>query len=196
MIYLKDATYIDWRTLEFQTSHIKIFPGKNAGVEFPLTLPKTGELGKEDIIINCRGKLVTKSFACGHHHVYSALARGMPAPPQSPQNFAEILQFIWWRLDKALDLEMIKASALFTAMQCAKNGVTFVIDHHASPNAIGGSLDVIAKAFDQVGVSHLLCYELSDRDGEKRARQGLKETEAYLQERQSLEATAARHLEV
>ncbi|NIA31189.1 MAG: amidohydrolase family protein, partial [Actinobacteria bacterium] len=107
-------------------------------------------------------------------------------PPRTPQNFAEILQLIWWRLDKALDLEMIKASALYTAMQCAKNGVTLVIDHHASPNAIENSLETIAEAFDEVGVSHLLCYELSDRDGPTSAQQGLEATERYLQKRQGL----------
>jgi cytosine/adenosine deaminase-related metal-dependent hydrolase len=89
-------------------------------------------------------------------------------------------------LDKALDLEMIEASALFTAMECAKNGVTFVIDHHASPFAIEGSLKTIAKAFEQVGISHLLCYEISDRDGEKIAQKGLGETEQYLSQNPGL----------
>ncbi len=186
MIYLKNATTIDWRTLEFRDGHIKVFPGIDNGISFMERMPKKDELGKEDIVLDCRGKLVTHAFGNAHHHVYSALARGMPPPSRRPQNFAEILQLIWWRLDKALDLEMIKASALYTAMQCAKNGVTFVIDHHASPNAIENSLETIAEAFDQVGVSHLLCYELSDRDGPAGAQQGLEETERYLQKRQGL----------
>ncbi len=186
MLYLKNATYIDWQTLEFRTTHIQVHPGLDGAIEFPSTLPDKEKLAKEDAILDCTGKLVTHAFANAHHHVYSALARGMPPPPRTPQNFAEILQLIWWRLDKALDLEMIRASALYTAMQCAKNGVTFVVDHHASPNAIPGSLEIIANAFEQVGVSHLLCYELSDRDGPDSAQKGLQETERYLQKHQGL----------
>ena len=186
MLYLKNATYIDWQTLEFRTTHVKVHPGLDGAIEFPSTLPDKEKLAKEDAILDCTGKLVTHAFANAHHHVYSALARGMPPPPRTPQNFAEILQLIWWRLDKAIDLEMIRASALYTAMQCAKNGVTFVVDHHASPNAIPGSLEIIANAFEQVGVSHLLCYELSDRDGPDSAQKGLQETERYLQKHQGL----------
>jgi cytosine/adenosine deaminase-related metal-dependent hydrolase len=137
-------------------------------------------------VVDCTGKFITKSFANGHHHIYSALARGMPAPKKNPENFPEILQYIWWNLDKALDLEMIRSSALVTAIACAKNGVTFVIDHHASPFAVAGSLEVIAQAFDEVGVGHLLCYEISDRDGLSVAQKGLAETAAYLQKRQGL----------
>jgi cytosine/adenosine deaminase-related metal-dependent hydrolase len=123
---------------------------------------------------------VTKSFACGHHHIYSALARGMPAPARSPKNFPEILEYIWWNVDKTLDTEMIEASALVSALYCVKNGVTFVIDHHASPFAIEGSLGTIAGAFDRIGISYLLCYEISDRDGQGPKEKGLQETENYL----------------
>lgn len=183
MILLKNTTYIDWKSLEFTQADILIEEGKNGKTK--LFYP--GEADEKDVeILDCSGKFVTKSFVNGHHHVYSALARGMPAPPQSPTNFVEILKYIWWRLDKALDLEMIEASALFTAMECAKNGVSLVIDHHASPFVIKGSLETIAKAFDQVGVSHLLCYEISDRDGEKITNSGLEETDSYLQNHQGL----------
>jgi cytosine/adenosine deaminase-related metal-dependent hydrolase len=81
---------------------------------------------------------------------------------------------------------MIEASALFSAMACLKNGVTFVIDHHASPNAIPGSLEAIAQAFEKVGVSHLLCYEISDRDGQEKTLQGLSETRKYIESHQGL----------
>ncbi|PLX15974.1 MAG: amidohydrolase [Marinilabiliales bacterium] len=110
----------------------------------------------------------------------------MGAPKKNPENFYEILQYIWWTLDKSLDKEMIEASALTTAIACAKAGSTFVIDHHASPNFINGSLAIIAKAFDKVGVSHLLCYEITDRDGVEKAEQGLAETEHYLKSNQGL----------
>jgi cytosine/adenosine deaminase-related metal-dependent hydrolase len=110
----------------------------------------------------------------------------MGAPKKNPENFNEILQYVWWTLDKCLDVEMIEASALYTAMASLKNGVTFVIDHHASPFAIGGSLDIIATAFEKIGASHLLCYEISDRDGTEKALEGLVETAEFLEDNQGL----------
>ncbi|OFX32520.1 MAG: amidohydrolase [Bacteroidetes bacterium GWA2_32_17] len=181
-IYLKNATFIDWQTLEFKNSNIKVNHGINNGFEFINEIPSN----LNDEIIDCTGKCVTKSFACGHHHIYSALARGMGAPKKNPENFYEILKYVWWTLDKCLDKEMIEASALSTAIACAKSGTTFVIDHHASPYAVEGSLEIIAKAFEKVGIPHLLCYEISDRDGLEIANKGLAETENYLKNNQGL----------
>jgi cytosine/adenosine deaminase-related metal-dependent hydrolase len=181
-ILLKNATYIDWESLKFSQTHILVEEGLNGNIS--LLDDITGV--QADTILDVKGKFVTKSFAVGHHHAYSALSRGMPAPAKSPANFYEVLQYIWWNLDKALDKEMIEASALATAVASAKAGSTFVIDHHASPNFIEGSLEIMAKAFDKVGVSHLLCYEITDRDGLDKAQQGLDETEKYLQNRQAL----------
>jgi len=182
MLLLKNGTYIDWQTLEFRQEDILVEEGIHGQVIFN-PMPDSLPLVK---VLDCTGKYITKSFACGHHHVYSALARGMPSPKKNPKNFNEILQYVWWTLDKSLDLEMIRSSALVTAIACAKNGVTFVIDHHASPYAIEGSLETIAGAFEEVGVGHLLCYEITDRDGEEKALAGLKETESYLEKRQGL----------
>ncbi len=109
-------------------------------------------------------------------HVGSRYAR----THTTPTNFVEILKYLWWHLDKCLDLEMIEASALAAAIFCAKNGITLIIDHHASPFAIKDSLFTIAKAFDRVGISHLLCYEISDRDGVASREEGLAETDAFL----------------
>src|SRR5687767_2511577 len=95
---------------------------------------------------------VTGGMVCGHHHLYSALARGMPAPPRTPTDFRGVLEQIWWRLDTALDLEMLHWSALLGALEALQCGTTAIIDHHESPNAIEGSLDVIANACAQVGV--------------------------------------------
>jgi len=94
----------------------------------------------------------TPGMVCAHHHLYSTLARGMPAPPHIPARFGEILEQIWWRLDAALDLEMIRASALLGATEALMSGTTAIVDHHESPNAIEGSLDVIAEACAEVGV--------------------------------------------
>jgi putative selenium metabolism protein SsnA len=181
-LYLKDAMFLDWQSLEVQRTHLAIEQGFKNGISLLKTMPLAEALAPEDRVIDCAGKLVTKSFGCGHHHVYSTLARGMPAPREIPTNFTEILQYVWWHIDKRLDLEMIEASALASAMYCAKSGVTFVIDHHASPMAIKGSLSTIAKAFDRVGIAHMLCYEISDRDGQGPREEGLAETEVYLAE--------------
>ena len=182
-ILLKNATYINWENLHFSKTNIFVNEGENGIIEF---ISNPDKINSYDKTIDCKGKLVTKSFAVGHHHVYSTLSRGMPAPQKSPNNFYEILKYIWWKIDKALDKDMIEASALATAIACAKAGSTFVIDHHASPNFITGSLDVIAKAFEKVGISHLLCYEITDRDGIEKAESGLAETENYLKQNQGL----------
>ncbi len=181
-IYLKDATYIDWQSLSFQKCHLAVSSGEGGLVAVVDHLPLSPDPETGDTILDCNGKLVTRSFGCGHHHIYSALARGMPAPVKTPRNFQEILKYVWWNLDKNLDLEMIRASALSSALYCAKNGVTFVIDHHASPFAVENSLQTIRDAFELVGISHLLCYEMSDRDGDAIKEKGLAETETYLKD--------------
>ena len=194
MILLKNGTFIDWQTLDFRQTDILIEPGAKGVCRLSGLLAEEFTSGGSREIsgtgiertVDCTGKFITKSFANGHHHIYSALARGMPAPKKNPENFREILQYIWWNLDKALDLEMIRSSALVTAIACAKNGVTFVIDHHASPFALEGCLETIAEAFEEVGVGHLLCYEISDRDGLEIAAMGLAETTGYLSSRQGL----------
>jgi cytosine/adenosine deaminase-related metal-dependent hydrolase len=123
---------------------------------------------------------VTCGLVCGHHHLYSALARGMPAPPRAPHNFQEILELVWWRLDCALDLDMIRWSAMLGALEALERGTTAIVDHHASPNAIEGSLSVIADACAEVGVRSSCCYEVTDRNGPDGMRAGLAENERFL----------------
>lgn len=183
MLLLRNGTYIDWETLEFKQADILVEEGPDGTATFTAGQEVPPDHKR---VIDCTSKFITKSFVNGHHHVYSALARGMPAPEKNPQNFQEILQYVWWPLDKALDLQMIRSSALVTAIACLKNGVTFVIDHHTSPFAIDGSLETIAQAFDEAGVGHLLCYEITDRDGAEIARKGLAETAGYLSKRPGL----------
>jgi len=148
-LYLKNASFVNWQTLEITITDLAVEENTRDGLSFLTSMPAPASIGSQDRILDCTGKWVTKSFGCGHHHIYSTLARGMPAPQKTPENFPEILQYVWWHLDKRLDLEMIEASALASAVYCAKNGVTFVIDHHASPFAIRQSLATIAEAFDQ-----------------------------------------------
>ncbi len=125
----------------------------------------------------------TPGLVCAHHHLYSALARGMPAPPKTPTTFREILEQIWWRLDTALDLDMIRWSAMLGALEALEAGTTGIIDHHESPEAIEGSLSVIADACAEVGVRVLPAYGITDRHGPDGARRGLEENERFIKER-------------
>ena len=99
-----------------------------------------------------------------HHHAYSALARGMPLRG-SFADFPSVLENLWWRLDRALDLEAVHLSGLVTAIDSVHRGCTAVIDHHSSPGHIGGSLQALADAFDALSMTSVLCFETSDRNG-------------------------------
>jgi len=131
--------------------------------------------------IDGAGRLLMPGWINVHMHFYSTFARGL-ALSRKPHNFAEILQFLWWRLDRSLDLEAVYYSTLIPAITAIKHGVTAFIDHHASPFAVDGSLDRVEAALHQVGLRGILCYEVSDRDGAEIARQGLRENERFIQE--------------
>jgi putative selenium metabolism protein SsnA len=131
------------------------------------------------------GRLVLPGLVNAHTHLYSALARGMPGPKEAPKNFLEILQKVWWKLDRALDEESIYYSALIGAIEAVKAGTTTLIDHHASPNCITGSLKIIRDALQQVGVRGVLCYEVTDRNGEAGQRAGLHENQNFLEKHTS-----------
>ena len=126
------------------------------------------------------GADTTPGMVCAHHHLYSSLARGMPALPRAPRSFLEILELLWWRLDCALDLDIIEWSAKLSALEALESGTTAVIDHHESPRAIDGSLDVIAAACAEVGVRVDCCYGVTDRDGLDGAAAGLAENDRFL----------------
>ena len=128
---------------------------------------------------DCSGCLVVPGNVCAHTHLYSALARGMPYDLEPPADFLQILQRVWWRLDRALDEDSVRASALVGGMEALLSGTTTLVDHHASPNAIDGSLDVIEEALSSLGVRSILCYETSDRDGPERAEAGLAENRRF-----------------
>ena len=125
--------------------------------------------------IDARACVVIPGNVCAHTHLYSALARGMPYELEPPRDFIEILRRVWWRLDRGLDEGSIRASALVGGMEALLAGTTTLVDHHASPNAIDGSLDVIAESLAAVGIRSVLAYEVSDRDGPERAAAGVHE---------------------
>ncbi len=135
----------------------------------------------DDEVVDAGGQLVMPGNICGHTHFYSAFARGMAIPGDPPRDFPEILAKLWWRLDRALLEEDVKYSALVCLVDAIKHGTTTLIDHHASPNAIDGSLDAIAAAVQEAGVRASLCYEVTDRDGPERARAGITENIRFAQ---------------
>ena len=132
--------------------------------------------------IDGKGKLAIPGLINAHTHVYSSLARGMTLAGFSPTTFSQILEQLWWRLDKALDPEAIRWSALVGAMEAARCGVTTLIDHHASPNAISGSLDTLHEVVTRgVGLRGVFAYELSDRDGSAATRRAIEENLRFLE---------------
>ncbi len=131
--------------------------------------------------IDGTGKLAIPGLINAHTHLYSSLARGMALPGFAPHTFTEILEQLWWRLDKALDPESVRVSALIGAMEAARCGITTLIDHHASPHAVPGSLDLVKAAVgDDIGLRGVFCYELSDRDGPAIRDQGIAENLAFI----------------
>jgi len=133
--------------------------------------------------LDARGQYVMPGNICAHTHFYGAFARGMAIPGDPPKDFPEILERLWWKLDKALTLDDVRYSALVCLIDAIKHGTTTLIDHHASPNAIDGSLDVIAEAVQQAGLRACLCYEVTDRDGPEKAKAGIEENLRFIKSR-------------
>lgn len=135
--------------------------------------------------IDARGQYVMPGSICAHTHFYGAYARGMAIPGAAPKDFPEILQRLWWPLDRSLDAESIQYSALPCLVDAIKHGTTTLIDHHASPNAIDGSLDIIANAVEEAGLRAVLCYEVTDRDGESKMKAGINENMRFIKKTKS-----------
>jgi putative selenium metabolism protein SsnA len=131
--------------------------------------------------LDARGQYVMPGNICAHTHFYGAYARGMAIPGDPPKDFPEILRRLWWPLDKALDADAVRASALVCLVDAVKHGTTTLFDHHASPNHIDGSLDIIAQAVEQAGLRAVLCYEVTDRDGMEKAEAGIAENVRFIQ---------------
>ncbi len=131
--------------------------------------------------LDARGRIIIPGLINTHTHLYSAFARGMALKDPALASFNQILERLWWRLDRALTLDDVYWSAMVGLIDCIRNGVTTVFDHHASANAVTGSLFRIAEAARQICVRTCLCYEVSDRDGAGIAAQGIEENRAFLE---------------
>ena len=135
--------------------------------------------GSFERTIDASGKVVMPGFINAHMHLYSTLVRGL-GKAKSSADFTQVLENLWWRLDRKLDLEDCYYSALMVLIEAVRHGTTTLFDHHASPSALPGCLDAIARAVREVGVRASLCYELSDRDGPEVARAGSEENVAFI----------------
>jgi len=176
---IKNATLITWdspnQILEKQALFIENDKITEAG---PSSELEARHLDEETL--DAHGQWVMPGNICAHTHFYGAFARGMGIPGTAPKDFPEILEKLWWPLDKSLLEEDIRYSALPCLVDAIKHGTTTLIDHHASPNAIDGSLDIIAETVEQAGVRASLCYEVTDRDGPKKMQAGIDENVRFI----------------
>ncbi|HEX5472595.1 MAG TPA: amidohydrolase family protein [Lacipirellulaceae bacterium] len=172
--FFRDALLVQLDPPKVEAGTLRVADGKIVGVG--------GDAGAApgDEIVECGGAVLMPGLVNGHTHLYSALAAGMPAPPRPPRNFHEILQFVWWPLDRAHTLESVEVSGLVGALAAVRCGTTTLIDHHASPNAIDGSLSALENGIAAVGCRGVLCYEVTDRNRPDEAPHGLHENERYI----------------
>jgi len=150
---------------------------------------KIADIGPEDELVqrypseerlDAGGQYVMPGNICAHTHFYGAFSRGMALMGTPPKNFTEILQKLWWPLDRALQPEDVRLSALVCLVDAIRHGTTSLVDHHASPEAINGSLDVIADAVKLAGVRASLCYEVTDRNGPAGTKAGIRENLRFI----------------
>lgn len=190
MIILKNATVVQFYPAQvtagvdvvIENEFIKAV-GKNIATNY-----------KADKIIDASNKIVAPGIVCAHNHFYSALARGILADIPPSTDFISILKNLWWRLDRALDEESLYYSGIIGALEAVKCGTTSVIDHHASPSFIKGSLSVLQKSFEQIGLRGILAYEITDRNGSKGMHDGIEESASFIQKIQNEKAENKLHL--
>ena len=145
---------------------------------------KSSELKKKhpnEDHLDAGGQYLMPGNICAHTHFYGAFARGLSIPGEAPADFPKILEKLWWPLDKALDEDTVRFSAQLHLIDAIRNGTTSLIDHHASPNFIDGSLDLIAESVFQSGLRAVLCYEVSDRDGQEKSKSAISENLRFIQ---------------
>jgi putative selenium metabolism protein SsnA len=159
-----------------ERADLRVVDGRIAEKAASLT-PLRGES-----VAEVAGRVVMPGLVNGHTHLYSALARGMPAPDSPPRDFVQVLERVWWRLDRALTLDDVETSALAGGIEAALSGTTFLVDHHSSPGAIRGSLAALRTGLEQVGLRSVLCYEVTDRNGPEGRDAGIEENVAFARE--------------
>jgi len=132
-------------------------------------------------LLDAKGGWVVPGLTDAHTHMYGFLANGMPSLGDPPQTFPQILERVWWRLDKALNADDIEISGLLGGVASLRSGITTVFDHHASPTCVTGSLDILSEALERVGLRAAMAYEVSDRDGAVSRDRGIEENQRFIQ---------------
>ena len=177
MIILQHAT-----TIEIEPAHVDrdvdiaidgntiVAVGKNLSAEYP-----------EAACHDMTGLTVMPGLVCSHNHFYSALARGITTGITPSSDFVQVLQHLWWRLDTAIDVDILKTSGEIGVLEAIRSGITAVVDHHASPSCIEGSLGILKTAFEQYGLRGILCYETTDRHGEAGMEAGVAENASFIE---------------
>lgn len=133
----------------------------------------------QDEVVDVGGAIVIPGLVNGHSHLYASLTVGVPGLMESPQGFLQMLEQVWWRLDRALTPESIEMSAIIGAVEALRSGVTTLINHHSSPSVIEGSLDIVARGVRRVGLRGVLCYETTDRNGAAGRIAGIEENRRF-----------------
>ena len=133
-------------------------------------------------IVDAKGGVIMPAFINAHTHIYSALARGLSIVGNNPTNFYEVLDGTWWAIDRHLMMDGTRASATALYIDSIKQGVTTIFDHHASYGEIPGTLHTIAEESKRLGLRSCLCYEVSDRDGEEKCLQAIRENADFITE--------------
>ena len=136
-------------------------------VLFDEVIHKVGEMkdfkNKGYEVIDGKGQLLMPNFVCAHSHIYSIFARGLSLP-FNPNNFQEILDQMWWKIDSKIDSEITYHSGIAAGCEFLLNGVTTIIDHHACGEEIPFSLGALRQALDKtLHLRSILCFETSDR---------------------------------
>ncbi len=176
---ITNATIITWETENRILENHAILIKDDQIQEIDTTRNLTTKYPGEEKL-DARGQYVIPGNICAHTHFYGAYARGMAIPGSAPKDFPEILRKLWWPLDRSLDTESIQYSALPCLVDAIKHGTTTLFDHHASPNAIDGSLDIIANEVEKSGLRAVLCYEVTDRDGSEKMKAGIQENIRFI----------------
>jgi len=181
---IKNATLVTWDSPNQILENHALFVDNGKIMEMgPMTELEAQHPNTETL--DARGQLVLPGSICAHTHFYGAFARGMNIPGEAPRDFPEILEKLWWPLDKSLREVDVRYSVLSCLVDAIKHGTTTLFDHHASPNVIDGSLDIIAEAIEQAGVRANLCYEVTDRDGPQKMKAGIAENVRFIKKDKS-----------
>jgi putative selenium metabolism protein SsnA len=175
MIVLKNATLVHLHPAEV-TQGVDIVID---GTEIHSVGRGAGAAVKAERAIDLAGRIAMPGLVCSHDHFYSGLSRGIMARIAPSTDFVSTLQNLWWRLDRALDADAVKCSAMICALEAVKAGCTAVVDHHASPSFIDGSLQALKGCFEKVGLRGILCYETTDRNGAEGLKRGIQENRAF-----------------